>query len=88
MYVCVLQNADNDCSDDDDASDDDIDDTMVSQLFRVLSRQRLFLFQAKTSDSTAVWLSMHDNPKGLCQGIWRPFIVADEVGTMWHDVST
>jgi len=31
MYgCCVLQNADNDCSDDDDASDDDIDDTMVS----------------------------------------------------------
>jgi len=26
----MLQNADNECSDDDDASDDDIDDTMVS----------------------------------------------------------
>jgi len=31
--LCVLQNADNDCSDDDDASDDDIDDTMVSWFF-------------------------------------------------------
>jgi len=33
LFECVLQNADNDCSDDDDASDDDIDDTMVSRLF-------------------------------------------------------
>jgi len=30
LKLCMLQNADNDCSDDDDASDDDIDDTMVS----------------------------------------------------------